>query len=221
MSARLHYHLELIPDISVPGISYGSIDVDYGDGIYGQRATDPTDLQTYVAVPVASSYNAPYLIEAHVADVFPADPIAFRIMAFGGPFEAASGAILDLVTVNTADLILDRISTGPPVQAVLPMTINLASNTVIRDMEVTDLTDPGIYRLAIVMTFVSGRRLTVPANDYTTMRVSGEPSDGGGGPTVAVFDGIQAGNATVQGTDLIQGGNAAVQGTDIIQGGSA
>ena len=100
------------------------------------------------------------------------------------------------------------------------MVVDTDDNVVRREMTASDLTEPGLYRIAVILTFLSGRRLTVPASDYTTLVVRSNTSTDGGTPTDpgTTYSGIQGGTAAIQGTDGVQGGTAATQGTDTIQG---
>jgi hypothetical protein len=130
MSASIGHHLRLIQNVSAPGVSYGNVAVNYGDidGTYGELATDPANLISYVAVPLGSGLNSRHVAKVRVGDYLPG--LAFRPMAFGGPFEDQEGTILDLSTVAAATLQMDRISAGGSVTRVAPMTIDSTANTV-------------------------------------------------------------------------------------------
>ena len=222
MSSQIEHRLRLIQNISVPGVSYGNVALDYGDGIYGTRATDPADLQVYVAVPLTSGLSAPHAFRARVGDAFPNDNFAFRVVAFGGPFESGEGTVLDLSTVSAAELRLDRVSWGHPVAIGLRLTVDGTADTLTRTMTDGDLTDPGTYRMGIILTFLSERQLTIPAHDNRTLLVS----DGGAievapPPIIGPYDLLTGGTADTTGADLLTMGTAAATGSDTITLGDA
>ncbi len=223
MSSPVEHRVRLIQNLSAAGISYGNASLNYGDEVYGERASDPADLLAYVAVPLTAGLGSPHAFRARVGDAFPDDLIAFRVMAFGGPFEAAEGTVLDLATVSSAQLRIDRVSWGHPVASGLALTINGASDTLTRNMTVDDFTDPGTYRMAILLTFASGRRMTIPPHDNRTLHVSTGgsiqvappvvvPPDDGSGP----YDLWTGGTPSTTGADSLTMGTPSTTGSDTI-----
>lgn len=172
MSRSVSHRLRLIQNLSAPGVSYGNVAANYGDEIYGERATDPVNLLVYVAVPLTSGLGGRHAFRARIGDIYPGDDLAFRPMAFGGPYEAGEGTVLDLSTVDTATLQIDRVSAGPPVTVTDTMTVDDVADTVTSSTLV--IAEPGTYRVSVVLVFLSGRSMTLPIHDNRTMLVSGD-----------------------------------------------
>jgi hypothetical protein len=167
MATPAGFQLRLLRGISVSGSTYGS--GDYGVGTYGERASDPADLQLYEAVPVDAGLGAGVTMRARVG----ATPtLSYQIIAFGGPFEDGEGSVLDLSTVSEARLRLDRVSAGQHAVFNYDLTIDTINDKLTRTLNSVDLPLPGTFRLVIVLIFTSGRRMTVPVSDKFMLHVA-------------------------------------------------
>lgn len=158
------HRLRIVRNISASGATYGS--GDYGDGIYGERATDPADQQSYVALTPSGTTD----IRVRAGDS--QRTITLVIVAFGGPFEDGEGSVLDLSTVDTATLHLERVSRGARIAKELAMTVDTGNDQLARKLTASDFAEPGRYAAHVVLTFTSGRQLTVPPVEPPTITVT-------------------------------------------------
>lgn len=142
----------------------------YGDDTYGARADDPANLLAYQIVPDDTSASDFPMLLRREHDTLPV--FTCRLISFGSQFEEVAGEVMDLSTVDVALLKLVRVTAGPPTTFNLPMTVDLPTDTLSRTFTIDDTAEPGTYRLFVVLRFDSGRRLTIPADDNITLRVS-------------------------------------------------
>ncbi|MET0579824.1 MAG: hypothetical protein ABW122_14295 [Ilumatobacteraceae bacterium] len=156
--------LRFVTGVSVPAATYGS--GTYGSQTYGQSATDPLSSYRYRIVPLpAGRPTVPSWIYRQ-SDTW-ADFEAL-ILADAGP--------LDLTAVGAATLVLDPIDGRDPGTDALGFPLTVASpattGVVGRSWQPGDLAGAGTYRATIVLTFLSGRQLTLPGDDATRFVVN-------------------------------------------------
>lgn len=142
---------------------YGS--GNYGDGTYGQEASDVLSNTDYVLSAEPGEYPSRTGWVYRVGDV----GVTFSAVVLGldGP--------LDLAPVASAALIIER--TTPVTSAVIkafPLTVNDTDDILTYDFVVGDLDDQGTYRAAVQLVFDSGRCMTVTPDDATTFMIRGE-----------------------------------------------
>jgi hypothetical protein len=146
--------LRFVSGVSLSAATYGS--GTYGSQTYGQSATDPLAAYRYLVVPLpaGSPTNPSWLYRQR--DSWP----DFKARLLYG-----EGA-LDLTPVATAKLLLAPIDGRAPVVYLFDLTMpDRVGGYVRRVWAATDLVDAGVYRALIMLTFASGRRLTLPGND--------------------------------------------------------
>jgi hypothetical protein len=152
--------LRFVTGISVSGATYGS--GNYGTQTYGQSATDPLAAYRYLVVPLpaGSPTNPSWLYRQH--DSWP----DFRARIVGDA--STDLAPLDLAPVAQATLDLAPIDgqvLTSPLSFPLTVTAPATSGQLGRVWAANDLIEAGVYRALIVLTFTSGRRLTLPGDD--------------------------------------------------------
>ena len=158
-AARLR--LRFVPGVSVTAATYGS--GNYGTQTYGQAATDPLPSFSYRVVPLPTGAPTSPAWLYREGDTWP-DLLA-QLFGFDTP--------LDLTPVDTVTLVLtphdgrdltsERYALGVLKRPELGMVVG--------HWDPTHLPDPGTYRVAFVLVFDSGRRLTIPGDDLTTFAV--------------------------------------------------
>lgn len=156
---------------NAPGINattYGT--GQYGTDTYGARADDPAGLLSYQIVPTDTSASDFPMLLRREHDTLPI--FTCRLISFGSQFEEVAGEVMDLSTVDIALLKLVRVTAGPPTTFNLVMDVDTVTDTLSRTFTIDDTAEPGTYRIFVVLRFVSGRRLTIPADDNITIRVS-------------------------------------------------
>jgi hypothetical protein len=148
--------LRFVSGVSVTASTYGS--GNYGGAqTYGQSATDPLAAYRYLIVPLpaGSPTDPSWLYRGR--DSWP---------DFNARILYGDGA-LDLTGVDTAALLLapaDGRTT--PVRLSFGLTMpDRPGGYVRRVWAAGDLIDAGVYRALVMLTFLSGRRLTLPGND--------------------------------------------------------
>lgn len=160
------YRLTAVRNVAVASASaYGSGTYGDADVPYGQRATDPADQAAYVTVPGGT---IPIRIRTGESVL----TLTMQVVAFGGPFEDGEGTILDLSTVATARLHLQRLTPSPTLVYEFDLTIDAPGDKLSYTFADGDLTEPGQYRPLVVATFASGRRLTLPVHNAPTITVT-------------------------------------------------
>lgn len=145
-----------------PDGTYGAATRTYGEAswTYGQAATDP--LQTkYELSPFPGWGNRRPGWEYRQWDTTPAMDISLL----------APGAIpVDYTSIDTAELVLTLASYGAyEYQPAFPLAVN--SDRLTRTWEPGDLLVAGMFRVAVLVVFDSGRSLTVPPNDLAALVV--------------------------------------------------
>lgn len=162
------YRLRVIRLVPQGASAYGSN--KYGDGTYGQRATDTADLQRYEIVPRSVSPSESPLIIRRTLD----QGMVFEcwIIAFATEYEGVerSGVKLDLTGVASATLRLDKVSaskTDPPISLTTSMQIVLPY--LLRRTFGGAVAMEGTYRATIILIFTTGRRLSLPVDDSLTV----------------------------------------------------
>jgi hypothetical protein len=147
--------LRFTTGVNIPAATYGS--GNYGSQTYGQEATDPLAAFRYLVVPLpaGSPTNPSWLYRQH--DSWP--DFNARIMYGAGT--------LDLSAVLTAMLLLTPIDgRSSPQRLDFELTMpDRPGGHVRRVWGVNDLIGAGVYRALIMLTFTSGRRLTMPGDD--------------------------------------------------------
>lgn len=151
--------------VSVDG-TYGADGRTYGEPgwTYGQQGTDPT-LTSYTATAFPGWGPRTPDWEYRQWDTSPDMEIALL---------GDDAVAVDYATIASAELVMTLIGYGAySYQPSFPLTVGVDRLT--RTWELNDLLVPGNYRVAVVVTFDSGRTMTCPTNDTVSMIVRGAP----------------------------------------------
>ena len=153
----VRHRLRFVTGVSLTARTYGS--GLYGDGTYGEQASDPLTAAVYIMVPWPGGYLSDPSWLYREGDVFP--PFQVSIEADDAP--------LDLTGIASAMLVFtsfDGATVSNPVRQ-LPLTVVTEGGRqwLQRRWDTYDLTPAGTFRVAVVITYASGRRLTVPTDD--------------------------------------------------------
>jgi hypothetical protein len=151
------YRLRFVTGVSLTAATYGS--GFYGSQTYGTKASDPVASLRYRLVPWPAGYLTDPAWKYRVGDRLP----KFQATVLGdeGP--------LQVVGVALVRLVLTPIDENPQPPRQYDLTINgptpAGSFWLERDWEIGDIDVPGTYRAGVIITYNSGRRLTVPIDD--------------------------------------------------------
>jgi hypothetical protein len=157
------YRLRFITGVTLSAATYGS--GTYGSGTYGEQASDPLSSLLYYLVPWPGGYLADPSWIYRQGDIHP-------------QFKAVVRSIedtLDLTSLARADLVLTNTDGGADLTPWLfPLTVALIDGIswLVRDWAPGDLDTPGTYRTGVVLTFNSGRRMTVPTDDRLNFQIT-------------------------------------------------
>lgn len=165
------HQLRIIRIVPTVAATYGG--GTYSTTTYGERAADPADLQRYELVPVDHAVGGldPVLIYRR-GDQAPT--FRFKLIAFGGPYEEVPGSFIDVDAIDQCNLVLTRMSSGPPTVFMILCSTQDDDDLDIIEARLTadDLAEPGTYRVSALVYFDSGRKLSAPANDRFTIQVN-------------------------------------------------
>ena len=150
------YRLRFITGVALTSRTYGA--GTYGDGTYGEQASDALSELLYYLVPWPGGYLPDPAWIYRQGDTLPTFKAV--VMSTDGPLELVGVALAYLVLTNT-----DGGSISDPLMYELTVTPTSGIDWLTRDWHVNDLSVPGTYRAGVVLTFDSGRRLTVPIDD--------------------------------------------------------
>lgn len=137
---------------------------NYGDLTYGQEATDPLSNVEYTLVPKPGEFPAKvgWLYRAGDADV----PFQAQVLGLDGP--------MNLTSVSTAALVLERVSVGQRVLHALPVTTGTTDGLISADLPASVLAYEGVYRVAVQLQFSSGRCMSITSDDSVTLSIRGQ-----------------------------------------------
>jgi hypothetical protein len=156
------YSLRFIPfSISKDASNYGT--GNYGDGTYGQEASDPLSNVEYTLVAKPGGYPDQLGWIYRRGDG--AVPFQAQVLGLDGP--------MDLTSVATATLVMERVSAGSRVLHALSVTPGTTDGLITASLPTTVLASQGVYRVAVQLVFTSGRAMTITADDQATLSVRG------------------------------------------------
>jgi len=146
------YRLRFVTGVALTGATYGS--GTYGEGTYGMQASDPLASLRYYLVPWPGGYLTDPSWIYRQGDVLPR--FSALVCSDEGPLDDAG--------LTTAVLVL---SDTEAISRSFPLSVESADgdDRLVRDWQPGDLDTPGVYRAAAVITYSSGRRLTIPIDD--------------------------------------------------------
>jgi len=150
------YRLRFITGVALTSRTYGS--GTYGAGTYGEQASDPLASLVYYLVPWPGGYLSDPAWIYREGDVLPQFKAAVR----------SNEGLLDLTGLSTAKLVLTNTDGGvaaTPLQYALTVAPSGGVSWLVRNWAVGDLAEPGTYRAGLVLTYNSGRRLSIPIDD--------------------------------------------------------
>jgi len=169
------YRLRFVTGVALSSRTYGS--GTYGEGTYGEQASDPLSALLYYVVPWPGGYLSDPAWIYRQNDVMPSFKVSVRSHA--GPLDLTGLATAYLELTNT-----DGLTTAEPWMFILDVATEDGLDWLVRDWAPTDLSNPGTYRAGIVITYESGRRLSVPIDDRlhfvvnpNTIIPEGDPQD--------------------------------------------
>lgn len=148
-------------DISRTASLYGS--GNYGDGTYGLEATDPLSNDEYALVAEPGEYPSASNWVYRVGDTNP--DFQAQVLGLDGP--------MDLTPVDTAILVIERISVGTRILRALELTAGTTDGNVSGTLPASMLLGQGTYRVAVQLQFTSGRCMTVTPGDEAVLEVLG------------------------------------------------
>ena len=148
------YRLRFTTGVTLTAATYGG--GTYGSGTYGQQATDPLSSLVYYLVPWPGGYLTDPSWIYRQGDVSPQFKASVR--SHEGP--------LDLTGLGSAQLVLCK---GPAPEDTWIYDLSVLADGgidwLVRAWQPHDLNTPGNYRAGVVLTYGSGRRLSIPADD--------------------------------------------------------
>jgi hypothetical protein len=150
------YRLRFVTGVALTSATYGS--GNYGSQTYGTVASDPVPSLRYRLVPWPGGYLTDPAWEYRQGDTRPA--FKATLLSQEGP--------LALVGVAQATLVLTPMDGQEEVRT-YALTVTGPSSSgaywLGRNWETGDIDPAGVYRAGVVITYASGRRLTVPIDD--------------------------------------------------------
>jgi hypothetical protein len=152
----LRHRLRFATGVNLTQRTYGT--GAYGDGTLGEQASDPLTAARYLVIPWPSGFLSDPSWLYRQGDVTP--PFKISVQADDGPLDYTGLAKAYLVLTNT-----DGASPTTPRQYQLSVQRISGADWLIRNWLYDDLILPGTYRSALVLTYNSGRRLTIPGDD--------------------------------------------------------
>lgn len=150
------YRLRFIPGVNLPSATYGG--GLWGDSTYGQFATDPVASRAYRLIPWPAGDLADPSWIYRQGDVSP----QFQVEI------ASNEGAADLPSITTVHLVLTSTRAHEGLTdwmfELTPATVG-GVDLLTRDWKPDDLAVPGNFRAGVVVTFISGRQLSIPADD--------------------------------------------------------
>jgi len=153
------YRLRFASGVNIAGATYGS--GQYGSQTYGQQASDPLASRFYSPMPWPAGATVSPSWLYRQGDTEPDFDCQVR----------SPEGVMDFTPVVSATLVL----TGPGLDDHHPYPLTIGapgSGRLTRQWLPGDLAEPGVYRAAVVLTFSSTRKLTLPFDDRHTFIVN-------------------------------------------------
>ena len=172
------YRLRFVTGVNLTSATYGS--GQYGSQTYGTVATDPVASLRYRLIPWPGGYLAEPAWKYRQGDTSP--PFKATVLGGEGPLAlvgvAAAKLVLTPLDRNAAHRQFDLTVTGPSASGSYWLGRQWASS---------DLSVPGTYRAGVVITYTSGRRLSIPIDDRQVFVITPNSAI----PAVARWDGAR------------------------------
>jgi hypothetical protein len=172
------YRLRFIAGVSLSSATYGS--GQYGSQTYGTVASDPLASLRYRLVPWPAGYLPDPAWEYRQGDTRP----SFKAVILGDE------GSLQLVGVVQAKLVLTPMDRDPDPPRTYDLTVSgptaSGSYWLNRNWLAADLVTAGAYRAGVVITYSSGRRLSIPVDDRQVFVIA--PNSAVAGSTGARWD---------------------------------
>lgn len=156
------YHLRFVTGVNLTSATYGA--ATYGSQTYGTVATDPVASLRYRLVPWPGGYLPDPAWKYRQGDTGP--PFKATVLGGEGP--------LALVGVSSARLVLTPMDRAPQSRTyALTVTGPTAGSYWLgRNWVRGDLSEAGTYRAGVVITYSSGRRLSIPIDDRAVFAIA-------------------------------------------------